>query len=132
MQFKGFTLFMFPLIETNAFCFRICIEMFGKLHIWNYTANILLVKRATFRCLLFLMYFQCIFSNAGTLGCQIDEYTCLFGTKETWRKKQTQRQTKVFNKNPPYSFIWPYSFNWHQFPTFIDFGFFSNMVYSSD
>ena len=48
-----------------------------------------------------------------TLGCQIDEYTRLFGTKETWRKKQTQRQTKVFNKNPPYSFIWPYSFNWH-------------------
>ena len=48
-----------------------------------------------------------------TLGCQIDEYTHLFGTKETWRKKQTQRQTKVFNKNPPYSFIWPYSFNWH-------------------
>ena len=25
------------------------------------------------------------------------------------KKKQTQRQTKVFNKNPPYSFIWPYS-----------------------
>ena len=48
-----------------------------------------------------------------TLGCQINEYTRLFGTKETWRKKQTQRQTKVFNKNPPYSFIWPYSFNWH-------------------
>jgi hypothetical protein len=48
-----------------------------------------------------------------TLGCQIDEYTRLFGTKETWRKKQTQRQTKIFNKNPPYSFIWPYSFNWH-------------------
>jgi hypothetical protein len=48
-----------------------------------------------------------------TLGCQIDEYTRLFGTKETWRKKQTQRETKVFNKNPPYSFIWPYSFNWH-------------------
>ena len=48
-----------------------------------------------------------------TLGCQIDEYTRLFGTKETWRKKQTQRQTKVFNKNPPYSFIWPYAFNWH-------------------
>ena len=48
-----------------------------------------------------------------TLGCQIDKYTRLFGTKETWRKKQTQRQTKVFNKNPPYSFIWPYSFNWH-------------------
>ena len=20
---------------------------------------------------------------------------------------------KVFNENPPYSFIWPYSFNWH-------------------
>ena len=51
--------------------------------------------------------------NKDTLGCQIDEYTRLFGTKETWRKKQTQRQTKVFNKNPPYSFIWPYSFNWH-------------------
>ena len=48
-----------------------------------------------------------------TLGCQIYEYTRLFGTKETWRKKQTQRQTKVFNKNQPYSFIWPYSFNWH-------------------
>ena len=48
-----------------------------------------------------------------TLGCQIDEYTRLFGTKETWRKKQTQRQTKVFNENPPYSFIWSYSFNWH-------------------
>ena len=48
-----------------------------------------------------------------TLGCQINEYTRLFGTKETWRKKQTQRQTKVFNKNPPYSFIWPYLFNWH-------------------
>ena len=28
-------------------------------------------------------------------------------------KKQTQRQTKVFNENPPYSLIWPYSFNWH-------------------
>ena len=41
-----------------------------------------------------------------TLGCQIDEYTRLFGTQETWRKKQTQSQTKVFNKNPPYSFIW--------------------------
>ena len=48
-----------------------------------------------------------------TLGCQIDEYTRLFGTKKTWRKKQTQRQTKVFNENPTYSFIWPYSFNWH-------------------
>ena len=48
-----------------------------------------------------------------TLGCIIDEYTCLFGTKETWRKKRTQRETKVFDKNPPYSFIWPYSFNWH-------------------
>ena len=51
--------------------------------------------------------------NQYTLGCQIDEYTRLFGTKETWRKKQTQRQIKVFNKNLPYSFIWPYSFNWH-------------------
>ena len=50
----------------------------------------------------------------GTLGCIIDEYTRLFGTQETWRKKQTtHRETKVFNKNPPYSFIWPYSFNWH-------------------
>ena len=51
--------------------------------------------------------------HLATLGCQIDEYTRLFGTKVTWRKKQTQRQTKVFTKNPPYSFIWPYSFNWH-------------------
>ena len=51
--------------------------------------------------------------NGNTLGCIIDEYTRLFGTQETWRKKQTQRETKVFNKNPPYSFIWPYSFNWH-------------------
>ena len=48
-----------------------------------------------------------------TLGCQIDKYTRLFGTKETWRMKQTQRQTRVFNENLPYSFIWPYSFNWH-------------------
>ena len=40
-----------------------------------------------------------------TLGCQINEYTRLFGTQETWRKKQTQRQTKVFNKNPPYSHV---------------------------
>ena len=48
-----------------------------------------------------------------TLGCQIDECTRLFGTKETWRKKQIQRQTRVFKENPPYSFIWPYSFNWH-------------------
>ena len=40
------------------------------------------------------------FKKLNTLGCQIDEYTLLFGTKETRRKKQTQRQTKVFNKNP--------------------------------
>ena len=33
-----------------------------------------------------------------TLGCIIDEYTRLFGTLGTWRKKQTQRKTKVFNK----------------------------------
>ena len=60
-----------------------------------------------------------------TLGCQIDEYTRLFGTQETWRKKQTQRQTKVFNKNPPYSFIWPYSFNWQLRVLFYSFlGFF--------
>ena len=39
--------------------------------------------------------------------------TRLFGTKETWRMKQTQRQIRVFNENPPYSFIWTYSFNWH-------------------
>ena len=26
--------------------------------------------------------------------------------------KQTQRQTRVFNENPPNSFIWPYSFDW--------------------
>ena len=44
-----------------------------------------------------------------TLGCQIDEYTRLFSTKVTWRKKQT----KVFTKSPSYSFIWPYSFIWH-------------------
>ena len=53
------------------------------------------------------------FLEQPTLGRQIDEYTRLFGTKETWRMKQTQRQTRVFNENPPYSFIWPYSFNWH-------------------
>ena len=60
--------------------------------------------------------FLCILSKflvSHTLGCQINEYTRLFGTKDTWRKKQTQRQTRVFNENPPYSFIWPYSFNWH-------------------
>ena len=54
-----------------------------------------------------------VFSTESTLGCQIDKYTRLFGTKETWRKKETQRQTRVFNKNPSYSFIWPYSINWH-------------------
>ena len=48
-----------------------------------------------------------------TLGCQINEYTRLLGTKETWRKKHKLRQTKVFSKNPPYSLIWSYSFNWH-------------------
>ena len=45
-------------------------------------------------------------SLLSTLGCQINEYTCLFGTKEIWRKKQTQRQTRVFHENPPYPFIW--------------------------
>ena len=66
------------------------------------------------RCILCgAMAKSCNSLNSHTLGCQIDEYTRLFGTKETWRRKQTQRQTKVFNKNPPYSFIWPYSFNWH-------------------
>ena len=61
----------------------------------------------------FDLVFWIFCGHVNTLGCQINEYTCLFGTKETWRKKQTQRQTKVFNENPPYSFIWPYSFNWH-------------------
>ena len=65
-----------------------------------------------------------VYEMCDTLGCQIDKYTRLFGTKETWRKKQTQRQTKVFNKNPPYSFIWPYSFNWHLRVVRVDF--FSN------
>ena len=41
-----------------------------------------------------------------TLGCIIDEYTRLFDPQETGRKKQTQRETKVFDKNPPYSFNW--------------------------
>ena len=33
-----------------------------------------------------------------TLGCQIDEDTRLFGTKDTGRKKQRPRQQKVSNK----------------------------------
>ena len=56
-------------------------------------------------CRLILLIIQKEVERAVTLGCQIDEYTRLFGTKETWRKKQTQRQTKVFNENPPYLFI---------------------------
>ena len=41
-----------------------------------------------------------------TLGCQIDEYTRLLGTKETCRKKQTQRQTNVFTKRSIFQTFW--------------------------
>ena len=98
-------------------CYKLPIVLTGINQFQNYKSEFSWMVwpiRINFRSL--LVYFSVknnVIHLLVTLGCQIDEYTRLFGTKETWRMKPTQRQTKVFNKNPPYSFIWPYSFNWH-------------------
>ena len=49
-----------------------CLSVFTTLYSTQHTANILLVRKATFHCILFPMYFQCIFSTQEFLvvnGC---------------------------------------------------------------
>ena len=55
----------------------------------NYTANILIVESTTFRCVLFPMYFQCIFSTQEILvvnGCIKCNETNALNTSFTCKK----------------------------------------------
>ena len=63
------------------------------IYAWNDTTLHWKGKKKVNLTVLLLKYIPSYFIH--TLACIIDEYTRLFGTQETWRKKQTQRETKT-------------------------------------